>query len=195
MHANQYVDQPMPESDRADHASCMQTVRVVQGAAAADKLCDMVHSVPKKIARKKETQCSSFLLFLRINLFLVNALTNQYVPCRGDANAAGLIFQGWDAAGEGSAAIVYDWERSVLEAVYEAPEQDAGATQQTQDLDGEEDDGLRRVGGPVEPTVNEVHMRILLDHSCIEVYLGTGEVLSTRIYRCLSLLAATHTVV
>ena len=115
------------------------------------------------------------------------------MPCRGDANAAGLIFQGWDAAGEGSAAIVYDWERSVLEAVYEAPERDAGATQQTQDLDGEEDDGLRRVGGPVEPTVNEVHMRILLDHSCIEVYLGTGEVLSTRIYRCLSLLAVAHT--
>jgi len=23
----------------------------------------------------------------------------------------------------------------------------------------------------------------LLDHSCVEVYLGTGEVLSTRIYR------------
>ena len=105
------------------------------------------------------------------------------MSCSGDANAAGLIFQGWDAAGEGSAAIVYDWERSVLEAVYEAPERDAGATQQTQDLDGEEDDGLRRVGGPVEPTTNEVRMRILLDHSCIEVYLGSGEVLSTRIYR------------
>lgn len=52
-----------------------------------------------------------------------------------------------------------------------------------QDLDDEEDDGLRRVGGPVAPASNEVHMRILLDHSCIEVYLGSGEVLSTRIYR------------
>lgn len=26
-------------------------------------------------------------------------------------------------------------------------------------------------------------MRVLLDGSCLEVYLGTGEVLSTRIYR------------
>ena len=28
-----------------------------------------------------------------------------------------------------------------------------------------------------------VHMRLLVDHSCIECYLGSGEVLSTRIYR------------
>ena len=26
-------------------------------------------------------------------------------------------------------------------------------------------------------------MRILLDHSCVEIFLSTGEVLSTRIYR------------
>ncbi len=103
------------------------------------------------------------------------------MPCRrGDASAAGLLFQGWDAAGEGSAAIVYDWERSVLEAIYEAPARDMGATQ---DPDAEEDDGLRRVGGPVEMESGDVHMRILLDHSCVEVYLGSGEVLSTRIYR------------
>lgn len=100
--------------------------------------------------------------------------------CRGDASAAGLLFQGWDAAGEGSAAIVFDWERSVLEAIYEAPPRDMGATQ---DPDAEEDDGLRRVGGPVEMDSGDVRMRILLDHSCVEVYLATGEVLSTRIYR------------
>ena len=100
--------------------------------------------------------------------------------CRGDASSAGLLFQGWDAAGEGSAAIVFDWERSVLEAIYEAPPRDMGATQ---DPDAEEDDGLRRVGGPVEMEPGDVRMRILLDHSCVEVYLGTGEVLSTRIYR------------
>ena len=102
------------------------------------------------------------------------------MTCRGDASAAGLLFQGWDAAGEGSAAIVFDWERSVLEAIYEAPPRDMGATQ---DPDAEEDDGLRRVGGPVEMEAGDVLMRILLDHSCVEVYLATGEVLSTRIYR------------
>ena len=99
-----------------------------------------------------------------------------------------MLFQGWDAAGEGSAAIVYDWERSVLEAIYEAPPQDMGGA--TQDLDAEEDDGLRRVGGPVELQSGDVHMRILLDHSCVEVYLGSGEVLSTRIYRYAMCLAS-----
>ena len=71
----------------------------------------------------------------------------------------------------------------MLEAIYEAPPRDMGATQ---DPDAEEDDGLRRVGGPVEMESGDVRMRILLDHSCVEVYLATGEVLSTRIYRSAS---------
>jgi len=29
-----------------------------------------------------------------------------------------------------------------------------------------------------------VHMRVLLDHSAVEIYIGSGEVLSTRVYRC-----------
>lgn len=43
----------------------------------------------------------------------------------------------------------------------------------------------RRVGGPL-PTMRAnapLHLRILVDHSCVEVYTGTGETLSTRIYR------------
>lgn len=28
-----------------------------------------------------------------------------------------------------------------------------------------------------------VQMRVLIDHSCVEIYLSTGEVLSTRVYR------------
>lgn len=108
-----------------------------------------------------------------------SSLDIELVLDRGDASAAGLLFQGWDAAGEGSAAIVYDWERSVLEAIYEAPLE----PNTPQDTDSEEDDGLRRVGGPVEMDSGDVHMRILLDHSCVEVYLSSGEVLSTRIYR------------
>ncbi|KAL4855527.1 Acid beta-fructofuranosidase 4 [Chlorella vulgaris] len=43
----------------------------------------------------------------------------------------------------------------------------------------------RRVGGPL-PQMHPgdvLHLRILVDHSCVEVYTGTGEVLSTRIYR------------
>ena len=42
----------------------------------------------------------------------------------------------------------------------------------------------RRVGGPLlmRPS-DKLHLRIFVDHSCIEVFTGTGEVLSTRIYR------------
>ncbi|EFN52585.1 hypothetical protein CHLNCDRAFT_58794 [Chlorella variabilis] len=43
----------------------------------------------------------------------------------------------------------------------------------------------RRVGGPLPlmRPADPLHLRILVDHSCIEVYTGTGEALSTRIYR------------
>lgn len=42
----------------------------------------------------------------------------------------------------------------------------------------------RRVGGPLAMQPNDVlHLRILIDHSCVEVFTGSGEVLSTRIYR------------
>jgi hypothetical protein len=43
----------------------------------------------------------------------------------------------------------------------------------------------RRVGGPLRlrPGSDILHLRILVDHSCVEVFTGTGEVLSTRIYR------------
>lgn len=42
----------------------------------------------------------------------------------------------------------------------------------------------RRVGGPLlmRPS-DRLHLRIIVDHSCVEVYTGSGEVLSTRIYR------------
>jgi len=42
----------------------------------------------------------------------------------------------------------------------------------------------RRVGGPLAMQPRDVlHLRILVDHSCVEVFTGTGEVLTTRIYR------------
>lgn len=42
----------------------------------------------------------------------------------------------------------------------------------------------RRVGGPLLLRPRDaLHLRIIVDHSCVEVYTGTGEVLSTRIYR------------
>ena len=48
-----------------------------------------------------------------------------------------------------------------------------------------DDEAVKRVGGPTEHEGDaDVHLRVLLDHSALEVYIGSGEVLSTRIYRC-----------
>lgn len=66
--------------------------------------------------------------------------------CRGTATAAGVLLRSWNAGGEGSAAILLDWERSVLEAIFEGgPGRDLATTT---DLDPDSD-GQRRVGGPV----------------------------------------------
>ncbi len=68
------------------------------------------------------------------------------MPCRGTATAAGVLLRSWDAGGEGSAAILLDWERGVLEAVFEGgPGRDLATTTE---LDPDSD-GQRRVGGPV----------------------------------------------
>lgn len=40
------------------------------------------------------------------------------------------------------------------------------------------------MGGPLSMRSRDpLHLRILLDHSALEVFTGTGEVLSTRLYR------------
>lgn len=42
----------------------------------------------------------------------------------------------------------------------------------------------RRVGGPINlKPGQDITLRVFVDHSCIEVYASTGEVLSTRVYR------------
>ena len=66
---------------------------------------------------------------------------------RGDAAAAGLLLRSWNAGGEGGTAILYDWERGVLEAVFEGGVGIDLATQT--DLDPEAE-GQRRIGGPVD---------------------------------------------
>lgn len=114
-------------------------------------------------------------------------LTDLSLPPRrrGSATSAGILFRSWNAGGEGSAAIVFDWERGVLEAIFEGAGADLGAEPE---LDPD-DEATRRVGGPTEHAGDaDVHLRVLLDHSALEVYIGSGEVLSTRIYRCAGLL-------
>ena len=66
------------------------------------------------------------------------------------------------------------------------PQQGGGTELATARELWEDDDSVRRVGGPTELAAgtDTCHLRVLMDHSCIEVFTGTGEVLSTRIYRC-----------
>lgn len=67
--------------------------------------------------------------------------------CRGTATSAGLLLRSWNAGGDGNAAILFDWERNVLEAVFEGG---GGFDLATQiDLDPEAE-AQRRVGGPVD---------------------------------------------
>ena len=109
---------------------------------------------------------------------------------RGSAVAAGVLVRSWNAGGEGSAAIVVDWEAGVLEAVFEGGDEGMAAAAAAANGDNANaapapTGGQRRIGGPVDvgPPGAPITMRILLDHSACEVFLSTGEVLSTRIYR------------
>ncbi|GMH35060.1 hypothetical protein BSKO_02928 [Bryopsis sp. KO-2023] len=96
---------------------------------------------------------------------------------RGMSNAAGLLLRSWHVAGEGCAAIVFDWDHRKLEVVFEA------VNPETMEfcLDSETS---RRIGGvidfrPGDPLV----LRVMIDHSVVEIFTGSGEVLSTRVYR------------
>jgi len=105
------------------------------------------------------------------------ALDIEVVLMKGSSDAAGLLIRSWRVGGEGTAAIVFDWERSCLEVVFEA------LNPETMEffLDA---DNSRRIGGPIDWHAGEpLQLRIILDHSCLEIFTGTGEVLSTRVYR------------
>lgn len=58
----------------------------------------------------------------------LNELVCLYV-CRGDAAACGVLVRSWNAGGEGSAVVVYSWERSALEVVFEGGQRNDLGTQ------------------------------------------------------------------
>eukprot|EP00803_Ostreobium_quekettii_P007954 evm.model.scf_929.2 EVM.evm.TU.scf_929.2 scf_929:6204-10003(+) len=96
---------------------------------------------------------------------------------RGSSEAAGILLRSWHVGGEGSAAIIFDWERNSLEVVFEAVDPDTMEFT----LDAE---SSRRVGGNIDLRPGEpLQLRVLMDHSCVEIFTGTGDVLSTRVYR------------
>ena len=73
------------------------------------------------------------------------ALSCLMIFPRGTAAAAGLLVRSWDAGEEGGAAIVYDWERNWLEAIFQGD----GDIVAQGDLDATPE-SQRRFGGSVE---------------------------------------------
>ena len=73
---------------------------------------------------------------------------------RGSATAAGLLFRSWNAGGEGSASVVYDWDRNVLEVVFLGGEARDSMTGGPIDME-DDDDGGHRIGGEVSMRPDE----------------------------------------
>lgn len=71
--------------------------------------------------------------------------SHSSINCRGSAAAAGILIRSWNASDEGGAAIVYDWERGVLEAIFEG-DSDIGSQAE---LDASHE-SQKRFGGPVD---------------------------------------------
>lgn len=89
----------------------------------------------------------------------------------------GVLLHSWHVSGEGSAVIIFDWDRRNLEVVFEAvdPETMEFCINSS---------SSHRVGGIIDfQPGTPLCLRILIDHSVLEVFTGSGEVLSTRVYR------------
>jgi len=96
------------------------------------------------------------------------ALDIELVLDNTDATASGLQLESFASLDEratckNTIAVLYDWERGRLEVLSE---------------------GRPRVGGPLSHDPRDpLRLRVLVDHSAVEVFASSGEVLTTRIYR------------
>ncbi|GMH42910.1 hypothetical protein BSKO_10832 [Bryopsis sp. KO-2023] len=92
---------------------------------------------------------------------------------RGTSTAAGVQVRAWESDGE-NCLILFDWDTTTLEVIRGPMDVPIDEMRFSEDRAGGGID--LRPGDPLE-------IRILLDHSALEIYTGTGEVLSTRVYR------------
>lgn len=65
--------------------------------------------------------------------------------CRGSADAVGILIRSWNASGEGGAAIVYDFDRKYLEAIFEG-DGDMGSQARLEEVNGKQ----KRIGGDID---------------------------------------------
>ncbi|WIA41557.1 hypothetical protein OEZ86_008923 [Tetradesmus obliquus] len=101
----------------------------------------------------------------------------EVVFSQGSASTVGVLLRSWHQGGEGGAAVLFNWESGLLEVVFEALDPATMSFSLTAPM-------ARRIGGPLQQKPGQpLALRLLLDASCLEIFTGTGEVLSTRIYR------------
>lgn len=98
-------------------------------------------------------------------------------------SAAGVLLRPWLHVGSGAAhpcaaAILLTWQsdQPLLEAIF--PEHLDEATKSF-DLG----QPMKRFGGKLRSRGRPITLRLLVDHSCVEVFTSTGQTLTTRVYR------------
>jgi len=91
------------------------------------------------------------------------------------SKAVGIVIPSWRANGVGTAVIMYDWKRSQLKVVTHTIAFDPNHPFAP---------GCRETGGSIRRAPGAMlELRIFLDASCLEIFTGDGQVLSTRVYR------------
>lgn len=90
---------------------------------------------------------------------------------RRTSDAVGILLKPWGTDGDGTAAIVYEWESSLLKVIV-----DSKCSAYT--VGSRETGGIirRAHGAPLE-------LQIFLDYSSLEIFTQDGQVLSTKVYR------------
>ncbi|BDA48086.1 Fructan 6-exohydrolase [Coccomyxa sp. Obi] len=100
---------------------------------------------------------------------------------RGSCSAAGILLRAWlradaDSEQPTAAAAVVDWDAGTLEVIF-STQWDRNA------LSFGWDSVSKRVGGPIQIHEHAVQLRVMVDHSAVEIFTGSGETLTTRVYR------------
>jgi len=93
----------------------------------------------------------------------------QVVFGQGSASTVGILLRSWHQGGEGGAAVLYNWETSLLEVVFEAMDPTTMTFSLTAPL-------ARRIGGNVTHKPGApLALRLLLDGRWVWGVVGVGE--------------------
>lgn len=93
------------------------------------------------------------LMSIRANV----AIFLQVVFSQGTASTVGIFLRSWHQAGEGGAAVLYNWESSLLEVVFEALDPATMSFSLTAPM-------ARRIGGPITHKPGQpLALRMMLD--------------------------------